>query len=223
MSTTSTNKLKSKLNKMATTGVKRKRKVTKAVAVRRRASPTKRRKKRTLSAGAPRGRMNFMQAGKETLGGAVGGAIFTAPAFFIGLPLWGKLAWGLGASVVANLAKYDHVGAGISGAMVNDIARSNFGAMLNDGELEDAEYVDPSTLSDTGFMDEGNNSIVKDTDGTIFALNDDGSYQAIGTTRDLPSQGISDSGTNMTGVSMLPLMDAYSLSSSSPFSLNAGY
>ena len=212
------NFLQSKLNTMSTVAKKRKKRVVRKRSTSLRASAPKRtvrRRKKVLSAG---GGINLMLAGKQTLGGAVGGAIFTAPSLFMALPLWGKIVYGLGASMVANVMKFDHVGAGVSGAMINDIARTQFPTMLmDDGDLQDAQFVDANTLSDTGFIDDNGQAVVMDDDGLIYALNEGGDYQAIGTSEDLKE------GTDMNAVTMTPLMDVYALSSTNPYNLASGY
>jgi len=203
METVSTQVLKSKLNKMGTTGKKRKKRATTTLRARRRnpvAKKTVRRRKRPLGAGLTGGLMGNV---KNNLGGAIGGALFTAPSFFIKLPLWGKLVYGIGGAMVLGMMKYDHIGAGVSGAMVNDLARSTFPTMLNDN-LEDAEYVDPATLSDTGLEDSNGNAVVVDDEGTVYSLNEAGEYQAIGDSSDLEAM-------QETTLPSFPISDVYAL------------
>jgi hypothetical protein len=201
--------LKSKLNKMATTGKKRKKRAVKRSTTLRsapqRKAVTRRKRKRGLSAN---GQGGLMVAGKNAIGGAVGGALFTLPSLFMKLPLWGKIVYGLTGAVVLSVMKFDHVGAGLSGAMVNDIARSQFPTMLNDG-MEDTEFVNPNTLSETGMEDGNGNSIVADGEGVVYALNDNGDYQAIGTKEQLFQ--LQDDAVPMVNRGMIPLNDVYSL------------
>jgi hypothetical protein len=212
-------KLKSKLKKMATT-TQKKRKTTKSVVSsprRKRATTSKApvKRRRRLGSNAP-GKIGLLKAAKNTLGGAMGGAIYTVPSFVIGLPWWGKLVWGVGGAIGLNLLKMPSLGSGQAGAMTNDLARSLMPTLLKDGDLEDAEYVDPRTLSDTGFEDEAGNQVVSDSNGNVFSLNDRGEYQMIGTTKDLPMN------DGLPSVSMLPLQDnPYNLQDA--YSLNSGY
>jgi len=204
METVSTKVLKSKLNKMGTIGKKRKKRAVTTLRSKRRnpvAKKTVRRRKRTLGAGMSGG--GLMSNVKNNLGGAIGGALFTAPSFFMKLPLWGKLAYGIGGAMILGVMKYDHIGAGVTGALVNDIARTSFPTMLADN-LEDAEFVDPSTLSDTGLEDGNGNAVVMDDEGIVYALNDSGDYQAIGTTSDLEAM-------QETSLPSFPLSDVYAL------------
>ncbi len=101
------------------------------------------------------------------------------------------------------------VGAGIAGAATYQLATTLFPAgALNDAEMEDTEFVDPNTLSDTGMCDEGGNPIVQDEMGGAYSLQDDGELVPVGDSYSLQQ------GTDMRSVSMLPLQDnRFSLSS----------
>lgn len=176
----------------------------------RRRRTTSRRKKKALSSGGGGGaRMTWGKALSVTGGGAVGGALYTAPQFFLKLPLWGKGLYALGASVTAAKFKAPSVGAGMAGAFVQDLAKTLFSTSLKD--LDNANYVDASTLSDSGYLDEDGNQVLCDNSGNMFALADDGEYVPVGNMADMDIQ----------TTSMLPLQDAYSLQD--PYSLQDAY
>jgi hypothetical protein len=142
------------------------------------------------------------------MGGALGGAVYTAPKFFVKMPLVAKIAVGLGASIGFSFLGMPSAGAGASGAMIADLASTTFATQLKDEMLEDVEYVDADTLSDTGMCDENGEAIVMDDEGVCYAMNDDGEYEAVGMANDFSLQ---DPNVNMQSTSMLPLQDAYSL------------
>ncbi len=75
--------------------------------------------------------------------------------------------------------------------------------MLNDGEMNDTEYVYPGTLSDSGLQDEMGEAIVMDANGMCYQKDGERSYQAIGNLYDL--QDNLQDGENLNSVSMLPL------------------
>lgn len=176
----------------------------------RRRRTTSRGKKKALSSGGARtGPMTWGKAFGVAGGGAVGGALYTAPQFFLKLPLWGKGLYALGASVAAAKFKAPSVGAGMAGAFVQDLAKTLFSTSLKD--LDNANYVDASTLSDSGYLDEDGNQVLCDNSGNMFALADDGEYVPVGNMADMDIQ----------TTSMLPLQDAYSLQD--PYSLQDAY
>jgi len=168
----------------------------------------RRSKPRSLSSGGGGGgKMTIMKAGKNSFAGALGGGVYTAPFFVVKMPLLGKLAWGVAGSIAATmLTKNAAVGAGMAGAMAHDIAKSKIPTLNDDYDLQDTEYVDADTLSDTGYMDDEGNALVMDDDGVVYALNDDGDYEAMSDIYSLQE------GTDMQSVSMIPMQDnAYAL------------
>jgi len=176
---------------------------------RRKRTTTRRKKKALSSGGGGNSRVTWAKALSVSGGGAVGGALYTAPQFFVKLPWWGKGLYAIAASVTAAKFKAPSIGAGMSGAFVQDMAKTLFSTSLKD--LDNANYVDASTLSDSGYLDEDGNQVLCDNDGTMFALADDGEYVPVGNMADMDIQ----------TTSMLPLQDAYSLQD--PYSLQDAY
>lgn len=209
---------------MATTA-KKKRRTTRSVAKprARRRTTVKKRRPRGLSDGLS-GKPTLMKSAKTAGGGALGGAIYSAPQFIVKLPTWGKVAYGVATAIGAGMMKAPSVSAGIAGATSFDLIRTLASPMLKD-DLEDAEYVDPSTLSDSGLEDENGNAVAIDDNGNVFALNDGGDYVMIGRKEDL--QDAFDLQDDMQSVSMVPLSDPYSLQDNmgagNAYSLASGY
>ena len=172
------------------------------------AAPKRRRRRLGDSGGSMTKRLT--NGLKTTGGGALGGALYTAPQFAFAMPWWGKLLYGGAVAIAAGAAGAPSVGAGSAGAAVFDLAKNKFALALKD-DMQDAEYVDSDTLSDTGFCDENGNEVVMDDDGVAYQLNDDGDYQAIGMADDLFALNDGYRGDDMNQLSMVPVADAYSL------------
>jgi len=109
--------------------------------------------------------------------------------------------------MAAAMMKFPSVGAGAAGAAMLDLAKGKLAMVLKD-DMEDAEYVDSDTLSDTGFCDENGNGVVMDDDGVVYALQDNGDYQAIGMAEDVFNL------QDTLAENEFPMSDAYSLSES---------
>lgn len=113
--------------------------------------------------------------------GAVGGALYAIPTTFMKPSLLGRAAIGIGGAFILSFFGSPFMGAGMSGACGHDLTVQLLSKTgLHDGELEDVEYVDPSTLQDSGYMDEDGNTLPMDEDGIIYSLNDAGEYEAVG-------------------------------------------
>jgi hypothetical protein len=191
---------------------------------RKRRTTKRRRKPTTLSAGFRKHTVHRRRRKKSFLHdrGGVIPAIKTNAAGALGgvsvlliekLPTnkWIKLGLAVAASIGATMWNKPNIGSGIAGATAYSAAKEIFPSFLSDN-LEDTQYVDPSTLSDSGFVDENGNAVVQDGDGVMYALNDSGELVAVGDAYAL-SEG-------MTDVSMVPLQDAYALND--PYALSAG-
>lgn len=199
------------------TAIKKRRKRRVTGVVRRSPSskaPVRRRRRTGLSSGGSK-KFDMTKSIQTSLGGALGGAIYTAPKFFVKTGLMANIGIGIVASMALNYFNMPSASAGAMGALVSDIGRTQFATSLKD-DFEDAQYVDPSTLSDTGLCDESGNSVVMDDEGVVYTLNDEGDYQAIGMSNEF---NLSDENVNQQSVSMLPLNDAYSLQGNSPYDL----
>jgi hypothetical protein len=149
------------------------------------------RRHRRLSAG-PRGTSipgMLLTAGK----GAIGGALHEAPRFVTKLSMPMQIGWDIiGTLALAKFAKSPTMSAGFAGAAAAKHMESMFSKAMHDN-LEDYDYVDPSTLSDSGFDDEFGDPIVMDDDGHMYALNDDGeSYHEIGHMDDFDDANVED-------------------------------
>jgi hypothetical protein len=221
-------RLKNRLKNMSTK--KRKRKSTaprsrsaRPRSTRRRTTRARSRKRtRALSAGGGGGgKVGLMKAGQNTLAAGIGAALYTGPQMLIKLPLWAKALIGTGIGVGGHMMKFPNIASGAVGAMTFDLLQQVLGAMLND-DMMDTEYVDPSLLSDTGYCDRRGNSVVMDDDGIVYALNDDGDYEATGGIEDLQKM---YGASALQSVSMLPLQDnsPFALSQGNPFALNDIY
>jgi len=198
---TSSRKLAKRLKTMSKRKTTRRRRRRKATTLS--ASPIRRRRRsprRMLSASPRRSRgIGIINSIKDSFNGGMGGAIYTAPALFMKMPLWGKIVWGIGGSMALNMLKYPNMANGHSGAFVHDLFL-RYVPTLNDDLLEN-EYVNPYALSDTGFVDDNGNAVVMDDDGVMY-IEDGEELQAIGDAYDLQD--------DMQTVSMLPLQDPYS-------------
>lgn len=204
--------LSKRLNSMATPKKRRRRRKSTALAAAPRRRTVRRSRKRTsLSSNAPR-KANIMSSVMASAAGGVGGLAYVAPkAVFKNMPTWAKIAWGVGGSVALNMFKYPNVAAGLSGAMAADVAREFLPTMLNDDDLQDTEWVDKNTLSDTGYVDGQGNPVLMSDNGTAYALNQDNDLEELGDAYSLQD--------DMQNVSMLPLQDAYSLSSNDRYGI----
>jgi hypothetical protein len=194
---------KKKSNTMAKRKRKRSRSITRSVS-----APKRRRKKRGLLSAS--GGSGLVMSLKKNAIGAAGGLVPIATNL---LPIGKipKIGINYGLSILASMFFNPFLGAGIAGATTVQLAGTLFPAFaLNDGEMEDTEFVDPNTLSDTGMCDEGGNPIVEDDMGDAYALQDDGELVPMGNSYALQE------GTDMRSVSMLPLQD-------SPYALQSAY
>lgn len=204
-------RLKLMATKKRATRRRRRKSTTLSAAPKRRRTSTRRRRRttRALSTGAasPR-KMSITQSLMASAAGGLGGGLYLVPKLVLkNMPVWQKVLLGIGGSVALNMAKQPNVAAGFSGAMVADVARSMFPTLLNDDDdLQDTEWVDPNSLSDSGHVDEYGNPVLMSDTGTAYALNENNELEEIG------------EGTDLQSVSMLPLQDAYSLND--PYSLN---
>ncbi len=207
----SKSKPRKRVNTMATKK-RRKRRTTKTTAVRRRlsAAPKSRRRRRRKGLADGVTKSGLVKSGKSALAGSAGGALFLGTRL-VKLPLWARTSLGYAAAIALGMFNAPSVGAGMAGATTYHLGQALLPAtMLNDGEMEDTDWVDADTLQDTGQVDENGNNIVMDEDGVAYALNDDNELEAI------------EEGSNMQGVSMLPLQDnPYSLAN--PYALSENY
>jgi hypothetical protein len=193
--------------KRSNTMAKRKRRRSRSVT-RPASAPKRRRKRRGLLSAS--GGTGFMMSIKKNGVGALGGLVPVATNF-IPVGKIPKIAINYLLSIPASMYVSPFVGAGIAGAATYQLATTLFPAVaLNDGEMEDTEFVDPNTLSDTGMCDEGGNPIVSDEVGDAYALQDDGELVPMGNAYALQE------GTDMRSVSMLPLQD-------NPYALQSAY
>jgi hypothetical protein len=160
--------------------------------------------------------MTPMKAVKNMGGGAVGGMMYTAPQFMFKMPWYAKLGWTLVGAVGMNYAKCPNVASGQVGAFTFDMIKTLAGSMLKD-DMDDAEYVDADTLSDSAFVDQKGNAILQDDQGNLYALNDAGELECMG-----DAFSLQDYDDSMQSVSMLPLSnnDPYALAGNNPFQLN---
>jgi hypothetical protein len=163
---------------------------------------TNRRKKKSLN-----DKFTLMGSVKNNLAGAAGGGIYTGismGASMMKAPQWIRILMGIGGAFGAAALNAPNVGAGIMGAVTHDgLTLLAAKVLLND--MEDTEFVDADTLQETDMMDENGNTMMEDDDGVLYALNDDGDYEAVGDAYALQEA------ADLNSVSMLPLMDAYAL------------
>jgi len=143
----------------------------------------------------------IMPAIKTNFSGAIGGALMVG-VDMLPFKKWIKLSIGAAGSIAASVFNAPHIGSGMAGALAYSSVRTMFPTLLSD-DLEDAQYVDPATLSDSGYIDDNGNAIVQDNSGVMYQLQDNGDLNAIG-----DAYSLNDS---MQSVSMLPLSDPYSL------------
>lgn len=199
-------------------------------------APKKRRKRRTPTMAAPRkrrvhhakpaarrrrrlgdsGTTSLWGSVKNGFKGAAGGAIHEVPRFFTKLDTVPQIGFDIvGTVLLATLAKQPAASAGFAGAATSRWMDRMFKKSMND-DLQDFEYVDPNTLSDSGFDDEFGDAVVMDDDGNLFALSDDGeTYEMIGHMDDMDDDGMNDDfGDDLEDVSMIPLQggNPYALS-----------
>jgi hypothetical protein len=200
---------------------KRRRKAPVMAAPRRRRThhhkaPAKRR--RRLSSGAPTGGMKgmFMNGVK----GGAGGAIHVAPKFVMKLETPVQIAWDIMGTMGLAYFKWPQVAAGFAGAAVSDHIQEQFKKEMHD-DFQDAEWVHPDTLSDSGFDDDDGNPLEMDDDGNLYALNDDGDYEHYGHMDDF--QGGMNDMDGINGVSMLPLQSGNPYALSNPYALQQEY
>jgi hypothetical protein len=113
--------------------------------------------------------------------GGIGGALHEVPRFVTKLSPMMQIVYDVAGTVVlAKFMKQPEVSLGFAGASVSRHMEQIFKKSLKDN-LEDYDYVDPSTLSDSGFDDESGNAVVMDDEGNMYALADDGeSYEPVG-------------------------------------------
>jgi hypothetical protein len=205
-------KPRKRTNTMAAPKKRRRKKRSTTTAVRRRLSAAPKARKRRRSKGLSSGmtKSGLVKSGKSALAGSAGGALFLGTRL-VKLPLWARTSLGYAAAIALGMFNAPSVGAGMAGATTYHLGQALLPTtMLNDGEMEDTDWVDADTLQDTGQVDENGNSIVMDEDGVAYALNDDNELEAIG------------EGSDMQSVSMLPMSDnPYSLAN--PYALSDGY
>lgn len=154
------------------------------------------------------GTTSIMGAIKNGVKGGIGGALHEAPRFVTKLSMPMQIGWDiLGTIALAKFAKQPSMSAGFAGAAAAKHMESMFSKAMHDN-LEDYDYVDPSTLSDSGFDDEFGDPIVMDDDGNLYALSEDGEgYEEMGHMDDFD-------GANVEDASMLNLQSggsAYAL------------
>jgi hypothetical protein len=192
--------------KRSNTMAKRKRRRSRSVT-RTASAPKRRRKKRGLLSSGGTG--IIMSVKKNALGAAGGLVPIATNLLPIGkIP---KIGINYALSILASMFFNPFLGAGIAGATTVQLAGTVFPAFaLNDGEMEDTEFVDANTLSDTGMCDEGGNPIVQDEMGDSYALQDDGELVPVADAYALQE------GTDMKSVSMYNLQD-------SPYALQSAY
>lgn len=158
----------------------------------------------------------LMTSVKNNGAGAIGGALFVGTRL-ISMPFYVRTAVGYAGAVAASLVlKMPFVGAGLAGATTANLLQNLLPAtMLHDDDLQDTNYVDPNTLSDTGMDDENGNPIVMDEDGTAYALAENGEMSEV------------DMGdaSDMQAMSMVPLYDnnPFALSQNNPYALASGF
>jgi hypothetical protein len=173
----------------------------------------RRKKKGLLAASGSEIKANAIHNGAAMLGGAAYGI---GSSFIPTSNPWIKAGLGAGLAFTLGMVNLPFLAAGAAGATGADLAKSLVSNLLHDGEMNDVEYVDPATLSDSGMMDENGNPIVMDADGMCYMQDGENSFQAIGDAYSLSE------GMDIQSVSMIPLQDEYSLSAN-PYNLSAGY
>jgi len=203
-------KTRKRVNTMAVKKRKprRKRRTTTTVRSTLAARPKRRRKKKSFLSAAPGG---LMSAAKHGGAGAIGGGLFLGTRL-VTMPLWARTSLGYAAAIALGMFNAPFVGAGMAGATTYHLGQSLLPvAMLHDeGEMEDADFVDQDTLSDTGAIDRNGNPVVIDDNGAAYALNDNNELEPM-------------SSADLESVSMNKLSDEFDLSEN-PYNLSeAGY
>lgn len=199
MAKTTIKSLERRIKNMSTPKRRKKRRVTRKRST---ALSAPKRRTRRRRKGFLHDKGAIMSSVKANGAGAVGGVLF---AGIEKLPLkpWLKFAAGFGGAIlVSSFANSPNVAAGLSGATAYSAAKTFFPSFLGDN-LEDVSYVDPNTLSDSGYVDGQGNAIVQDTEGVMYALNDGGDLEAIGDAYSLQD--------GMQSVAMLPLSNDFAL------------
>jgi hypothetical protein len=180
-------------------------------------SPIRRRKRKTLlGASTSELKANAVNNGIAFAGGA---------AYGIGIDMikvqnpWAKAGIGAGAALGFGFLGMRNVSAGVAGAAGSDLGRAMFSKIgLNDG-MENVEYVDPHTLSDSGLEDEHGNAIIKDRRGICYQQGSDGALHEMGDIYSLSAS----AGQDMHNNALINLDDDdYSLSSN-PYNLASGW
>ncbi len=171
---------KSKPKRTINMATKKRRTKRRSTSVRRTlSSPApRRRRKRSLGDSAKKG---IMTGFKNASGGALGGALFTGTRL-VEMPFWIRAIVGYGGAVGIAMvsAKAANVSAGMAGATTYYLLDKFVpGGLLHD-DMQDADYVDADSLSDSGYMDESGNAILCDGEGILYQLNDSNELEAIG-------------------------------------------
>jgi hypothetical protein len=139
---------------------------------------TKSRRKKGLSASGT----EIMTAAKANGSGFLGGAGYTLPMVFMKPNTLTRGIIGVAGAMILSFMNMPFVAAGVSGALGADMTKAALSSsgLADDYDLQDVDYVDEDTLSDSGYVDENGNAVVMDDDGIMYALNDGGDYEAIG-------------------------------------------
>lgn len=169
----------------------------------RRSAPAKRRRRRSgLSAGG-----GMMANLRTNLQGAAGGVAYTGLSMVVKKPMM-RLLVGTAGSMALAMMVNPYIGAGMMGATANDAVKPLLAKVGLADDLEDMDYIPADSLSDTGYVDDNGESVMSDSDGIIYELQD-GTYTAVGDSYDLQDNyemsdvyALSD---DMQSVSMLPL------------------
>jgi hypothetical protein len=193
---------------------KRKKRRRKSTSVRRTLSSKPAVRRRRRKRGMFDGSTGLMAMVKHNSMGALGGALFLATRL-VSMNKWVRTAVGFGGAVGLSYFKAPFVGAGMAGATAYQLGESLLPAGLLHDDLEDAEYVDANTLSDSGMDDENGYPIMVSENGSAYALNDNNELEPLDDDYSLQD--------GMQSVSMVPLQDAYSLSSPNGYALASGY
>jgi hypothetical protein len=184
--------------------------VRRSLSAARKSTPRRRKRRSGFLSGSKGMIVNSL---KHNGAGALGGAAY-ALTYAVRMPKMLRYAIGFGGAITAGALGAPFIGAGMAGATAFGAAKdllSSVGVpMLADEGMEDAEYVDADTLSDTGYMDDNGNMILSDANGNVYALNDNGELEEMGDAYSLND--------GMQTVSMVPLSDdPYALSMASGY------
>src|ERR1700761_8383042 len=214
--------LNSKLTQMTATPKKRRRRKSPAMAAPRRRRVTHHkpatRRRRRLNDGGTGNIKGMVTMGLKA---AAGGAIHEAPRF-LKEPLSDMMqgAWDVGgAYAIAKIGKSPTAAAGFVGAAASRWMDKLFHKSMHDGyDLSAYEYVDPDTLSDSGFDDDFGDPVMMDDDGNMYALNEMGDGYDLAGHIDDYDDGMHDNGMDddMEDLALINLQD-------SPYELQAGY